>query len=55
VQREHGAALAAHGNLLAGAADAVDGTGRVEEGLHRDPEVVLLGHDVTPDLSLRKG
>ncbi len=32
MQREHGAALAAHGNLVAGAADAVDGTGRAEEG-----------------------
>jgi hypothetical protein len=32
VQRKQGAALAANGNLVAGAADALDGTGRVEEG-----------------------
>jgi hypothetical protein len=32
VQRKHGAALAANGNLVAGAADAHDGTGRAEEG-----------------------
>jgi hypothetical protein len=32
VQRKHGAALAANGNLVTGAADAHDGTGRAEEG-----------------------
>jgi hypothetical protein len=32
VQREHGAALATNGNLVTGAADAHDGTGRAEEG-----------------------
>jgi hypothetical protein len=32
VQSKHGAALAANGNLVAGAADAHDGTGRAEEG-----------------------
>jgi hypothetical protein len=71
VQRKHGAALAANGNLVAGAADAHDGTGRAEEGdgnlflavsIYDNPpgvvnkyQVVLMRHDVTPDLSLRKG
>jgi hypothetical protein len=32
VQREHGAAMATNGNLVTGAADAHDGTGRAEEG-----------------------
>jgi hypothetical protein len=32
VQRKHGAALADNGNLVAGAADPDDGTGRAEEG-----------------------
>jgi hypothetical protein len=71
VQRKHGAALAANGNLVAGAADAHDRTGRAEEGdgnlflavtVHDTPpgvvnkyQVVCLGHDVTPVCSLRKG
>ena len=70
VQRKHGAALAANGNLVAGAADALDGTWRAEEGdgnlflavsIHDTlPGVVnkyqvdFLGHDVTPVRSLRK-
>ena len=32
VQREQGTALAPDGNLVTGAADAYDGTGRAEEG-----------------------
>ena len=32
MQREHGAALAANGNLVTPAADAHNGTGRAEEG-----------------------
>ena len=70
VQGEHGAALAANGNLVAGAADALDGTGRAEEGdgnlflavsIHDTPprvnkyQVVFVRHDVTPVRSLRKG
>jgi len=71
VQGEHGAALAANGNLVAGAADALDGTGRAEEGdgnlflavsIHDTPpgvvnkyQVVFPRHNVTPARSLRKG
>ena len=70
MQRKHGAALATNGNLVAGAADALDGTGRVEEGdgnlflavsIHDTPpgvnkyQVVFVRHDVTPVRSLRKG
>ncbi len=69
VQGEHGAALAANGNLVASAADAHDGTGRVEEGdgnlfltvsIYDTPpgvnkyQVVFVSHDVTPVRSLRK-
>jgi hypothetical protein len=71
MQRKHGAALAANGNLVAGAADAQYGTGRAEEGdgnlflavsIYDTPpgvvnkyQVVFLGHGVTPVGSLRKG
>jgi hypothetical protein len=67
VQRDHGAALAANGNLVTGAPDCRDGTGRAEEGgrhlflavsIYDTPnkyQVVFLGHDVTPVRSLRKG
>ena len=70
MQRKHGAALAANGNLVAGAADAHDGTGRAEEGdgnlflavsIYDTPpgvnkyQVVFVRHDVTPVRSLRKG
>jgi len=71
VQRKHGAALAANGNLVAGAADAHDGTRRAEEGdgnlflavsIHDTPpgvvnkyQVDFPRHNVTPARSLRKG
>jgi hypothetical protein len=71
VQLKHGAALAANGNLVAGAADAHDGTGRAEEGdgnlflaasIYDTPpgvvnkyQVIFPRHDVTPVCSLRKG
>ncbi len=60
MQLKHGAALAANGNLVAGSADAHDGTGRAEEGdgnlflavsIYDNPpgvvnkyQVVFLGH-----------
>ena len=70
MQRKHGAALAANGNLVAGAADAHDGTGRAEEGdgnlflavsIYDTPpgvnkyQIVFVRHDITPVRSLRKG